>query len=137
MAKPTKISKPIYTDKSKKQTMSNAIPERYNFTLNYTPSDFFYLTNAADMPSSANCAMLNYAPPTDCSGSSISEACYQYQLCLNQSLVNEMYQKRDKHAAAQAKLLDFQSKYKFEVLTMVNLLVGIAAASVFIHYSRA
>lgn len=47
-----------------------------------------------------------------------------------------MYQKRDRHAAAQAKLLDFQSKYKYEILTMVNLLVGIAAASVFIHYSR-
>lgn len=116
--------------------MSNTIPERYNFTLNYTPSDFFYLSNASDMPSPAQCQMLNYAPPTNCSGESITNACYQHQMCINKTLVDEMYQKRDRHAAAQAKLLDFQSKYKYEILTMVNLLVGIAAASVFIHYSR-
>jgi len=116
--------------------MSNAIPERYNFALDYTPSDFFYLTNASDMPSSAVCARLNDTPPMNCSGSSTSQACYQHQLCLNQTLAKEMYEKRGKHAAAQAKLIDFQSKYRTEILIMVNLLLGIAAASVFIHFSR-
>ena len=47
-----------------------------------------------------------------------------------------MYEKRNKHSEMETKLLDFKSKYKFEVITSINLGIGIIGAIAYIYYTR-
>ena len=119
---------------------SNIIPQQQNFTLEYTPSDFFYLTNAADMPPGLfGCSNLAQTVK-GCSAQGMTSlnanSCYQNALCQNQTLVNELYAKRDKHSQAQAKLLDIYRQYQFQVLTTFNLGVGLAITASYIYYNR-
>lgn len=114
------------------------IPQQYNFALEYTPSDFFYLTNATDVPEQFVCQDL-YANPPVCAGATdptVLTQCYQAELCKNQILVNKMYEKRNKHSEMETKLLDFKSKYKFEIITSINLGIGIIGAIAYIYYNN-
>ena len=119
--------------------MSTAnIPQQHNFALEYTPSDFFYLTNKKDVPTSDTCTNLLNSPP-DCSSATdptILKQCYDTELCRNKVLAEQMYNKRGKHSNADAKLTDFQQKYRFEVITTINLGIGIIGTIAYIYYNR-
>ena len=124
------------------QNYPQNIPYQQVFTLEYTPADFFYLTNSADMPpGSEGCINTTANNQAMCSSGNIVagqlQQCYQYELCLNKSLVQTMYEKRDKHSEASAKLLDFLSKYHFETYKTTNLGIGLALILFYIYYNRA
>ena len=118
------------------------IPYQQTFTLEYSPPDFFYLTNSADMPPGSEGCVNTVANYQDmCSNGAVGagqlQQCYQYELCLNKSLVQEMYEKRDKHSQATAKLMDFVSKYHFETYKTANLGIGVVLILFYIYYNRA
>lgn len=108
----------------------SSIPQQQNMILEYTPADFFYLTNASDMPK-GGCG----STPIACTNISAGVACYQQELCRNKELVEQMYLKRDKHSSAEAKYTDMQNKYKFEVIKTINLGIGIIASITYIYYN--
>ena len=61
----------------------SSIPQQQNMILEYTPADFFYLTNASDMPK-GGCG----STPIACTNISAGVACYQQELCRNKELVD-------------------------------------------------
>jgi hypothetical protein len=117
----------------------SSIPQQQLFNLEYYPSDFFYSTNQQDLPDTAGCEMLEYKNPA-CSSADADpttlKQCYQIELCRNQTLVQKMFSRRNKHGAASAKYDDFRAKYGFEVAKSTNLLVGIIASFLYIYYNR-
>jgi len=115
------------------------IPQQQIISLEYTPSDYYYLTNSADLPSTNKCTDLLTTDAPSCEGATdplILQKCYKSELCRNQALVEQMYEKRGKHSKADAKLLDFKSKYQFEIVTSINLGIGIIGTLVYIYYNR-
>ena len=115
------------------------IPQQQIIPLEYTPADYFYLTNSSDTPSSDQCTGLLTTDAPSCAGATdplILKQCYQAELCRNQALVEQMFEKRGKHSKADTKLLDFKSKYQFEIVTSINLGIGIIGTLVYIYYNR-
>jgi hypothetical protein len=120
------------------------IPYQQVFTLEYTPADFFYLTDASDMPQgSEGCINTMAGQSGICanntgtlSGDQLKQ-CYQYELCLNKVLVEDMYSKRGKHSQASAKLNDFINKYHFETYKTWNLGIGLVIILFYIYYNKA
>lgn len=124
-----------------------SIPQEHLFTMQYYPTDFFYSTNAQDMPQGfEGCTILGEeSNNTICSAITSSNTnmssgeiykCYQNGLCKNQSLVNKLYQLRNNHYMSQELYDNTKQKYNFEVIKTLNLIVGIAFAIMFIHYNK-
>jgi len=121
------------------------IPYQQTFTLEYTPADFFYLTNSNDMPQGSEGCVNTMAGQAEICGAtdpstmtaSQLQQCYKYQLCLNQTLVQEMYDKRGKHSQATTKFTDFINKYHFETYKTWNLGIGLVIILFYIYYNKA
>jgi len=121
-----------------------SIPQEHLFTMQYYPTDFFYSTNAQDMPQGfEGCTILGEMDQniicskvsSDTPSGDVAK-CYQGALCENQRLVNKLYQIRNDHYKSQEQYNNIQQKYNFEVVKTVNLIIGIAAAAMFIHYNK-
>ena len=114
-------------------------PENRNVILEYTPSDFFYLSAGNDMPKSFKCDEY-LSNPIDCSGVITDEThlseCYKQALCNNKKLVTQLYSKQDTHSASDAKFNDINKQYSNEILKTFNLLGGIIIAIFYIHYNK-
>jgi len=93
--------------------------------LEYTPEDFYYLADAANMPSRGQCTV---------DPEKLSE--YQRQLCLNEVYVNDVLEQQQVHSGMQQKLYDYQSKYYNEVMKSFNLGIGILAIISFLYYNQ-
>jgi hypothetical protein len=124
-----------------------SIPQEHLFTMQYYPTDFFYSTNSQDMPQGfEGCTILGEENKniicnkitTDSATVSSTDVtkCYQSALCENQRLVNKLYQIRNDHYMSQEQYDNIKHKYDFEVVKTVNLIIGIAAAAMFIHFSK-
>jgi hypothetical protein len=92
--------------------------------LEYTPDDFYFVQDAANLPGSGQCNV-------DQSG--LSD--YEKQLCLNQQQVALILQRQQEHAGMERKIYDAQSKYYTEVLKSFNLGIGIVGIISFLYYS--
>ena len=116
--------------------MSNISNKQYNFELNYTPYDFYYSTNSADLPSDNKCIVLkeeNKLNAFKCDDDSNVEKCYQYELCSNNNLVNTMYDRRNNHITTNESYQNLYTKYNFALLKTFNLSAGIIGTLVFIY----
>lgn len=122
-----------------------SIPQQANIPLEFAPPDFFYLNPESDY-NPTQCAAFSasqsspgYSPPSCTSGSSRPEdyaRCYQYQLCQNKTLADQLYAKRDKHLASQKKYADYQIQSTFSYITTVNLGIGIIGGLTYIYYNK-
>lgn len=121
-----------------------SLPQQANIPLEFTPPDFFYLNPESDY-NPLQCTAFtvaklspDYTPPS-CTNSSNSEdyrSCYQYQLCQNKALADELYAKRDKHLSAQTKYADYRLQLIFSYITTVNLGIGIIGGLVYVYYNK-
>lgn len=94
--------------------------------LEYTPDDFYYLADAANLPPQGQCdVMFDSLSP------------YQQQMCLNAQQVTSILSDQEIHEANKQKIFDLQSKYYTEVLKSFNLGIGILAIISFLYYSTA
>lgn len=121
-----------------------SLPQQANIPLEFTPPDFFYLNPESKynplqcMAFSAAQSSKDYTPPS-CTNTSKPEdynKCYQYQLCQNKVLADQLYEKRDIHLAAQQKYKDYQNQYTFSYITTINLGIGIVGGLVYIYYNK-
>ena len=123
------------------------IPQEHLFTMQYYPTDFFYSTNANDMPNGfEGCTILSeeteniVCNKSKNSGATISSdnmsKCYQKELCKNQTVVNKLYQLRNSHYKSQEQYENLKQKYNFEIVKTVNLLIGIVFAVIFIRNNK-
>jgi preprotein translocase subunit Sss1 len=94
--------------------------------LEYTPDDFYFVQDKANLPSSGKCNV-DQTGLTD----------YEKQLCLNQQNVSSVMQKQQEHAGMERKIYDSQSKYYTEVLKSFNLGIGIVGIISFLYYNLA
>ena len=109
--------------------------------IEFNKNDFFYKTNAKDM-SRAGCSFIQKASDVKC-GSNMNfndksnvDLCYQNELCINQDLVNKMYEAKEKHLQYQAQFNDLQTKYQNQMLTTLNLGIGIIGTILYIYYNK-
>lgn len=93
--------------------------------LEYTPQDFYYMSDASNLPTHGQCTVGKDA---------LTE--YQKQLCDNQTYVNQVLELQQMHAGMRQKLYDSQSKYYAEVMKSFNLGIGIMAIISFLYYSQ-
>ena len=98
-------------------------PDR--IVLEYTPEDFYFLSDAKNMPTNGQCTV----DPENLSD-------YQQQLCLNKQNVNNVLKQQQNHSGMQQKMYDYQSKYYNEVIKSFNLGIGIVAIISFLYYSQ-
>jgi hypothetical protein len=124
------------------------IPQEHTFSMQYYPTDFFYSTNAQDMPQGfEGCTILNEkdkdsnvvcnaisSDPNISSGEIYK--CYQGELCKNKKMVDHMYKIRTDHYIASQQYENIENKYRFESFKMANLIIGTIVAIVFIHYNK-
>jgi len=125
-----------------------SIPQEHILTMQYYPTDFFYSTNAQDMPQGfEGCTILKEENDnnTMCNAKAFDSntlspgeiyKCYQSELCKNKKLVDYLYQIRNNHSISQEKYDNISQKNNFEIIKLVNLLVGITITSLFIHYNK-
>jgi hypothetical protein len=120
--------------------MSNISNKQYNFELNYTPYNFYYSTNQADLPSDIKCTALteeNNLKAFKCEDDSNLDNCYKYELCNNKDLVNSMYNRRNSHITSDESYQNLHTKYNYALLKTLNLSAGIIGTLVFIyHYNK-
>jgi hypothetical protein len=121
-----------------------SIPQQANIPLEFNPPDFFYLNPSSGynptqcMAFSVSQSSPGYSPPScnDTSGSSDYRSCYQYQLCQNKVLADQLYAKRDMHLTAQKKYADYQQQLTFSYITTANLGIGIIGGLAYIYYNK-
>jgi hypothetical protein len=92
--------------------------------LEYTPEDFYFVSDAAKMPT-----------PGQCDDDSVLTE-FQKQLCANKEHVKKVMDQQKVHSGMQQKLYDGQSKYYAEVMKSFNLGIGIIAIISFLYYSQ-
>lgn len=125
--------------------MSNEIPQEHIFTMQYYPTDFFYSTNADDMPSgfegcttinasNIKCSSMNNKDSTMTPGN--IQKCYQSELCKNKALVDQLFTIRNQHYASEQRYENVKTKQSFEVVKTANLILGIVGAILFIQYNK-
>ena len=125
--------------------MSNEIPQEHIFTMQYYPTDFFYSTNADDMPSgfegctiintsNIKCSSMNNKDSTMTPGN--IQKCYQSELCKNKTLVDQLFTIRNQHYASEQRYENVKTKQYFEVVKTANLILGIVGAILFIQYNK-
>ena len=113
--------------------------KQYSYELSYNPYNFYYSTNRQDLPGDEKCNELkeeNESKLLDCDSGASADKCYQYELCKNKDLANEMYERRFNHQTSEASYENLHLKYKYGLLKTVNLSVGIVGALVFIYYNN-
>jgi hypothetical protein len=123
--------------------MTTEVPQEHIFTMQYYPTDFFYSTNSNDIPDGFEGCTILKEETKDLVCSSMNEngagkiyKCYQNQLCLNKSLVDKLYTIRNQHYASEQRYDNVNTKYHFEVVKTVNLLLGIVGTILFIRYNK-
>ena len=126
--------------------MTNEVPQEHIFSMQYYPTDFFNSTNANDMPQGFEGCTILKEETKNLVCSSINEnvamptgeiyKCYQNQLCLNKSLVDKLYNIRNQHYASEQRYDNVSTKYNFEVVKTVNLLLGVIGSILFIRYNK-
>ena len=117
--------------------MSSIQNKQYNFTMDYSPHDFFYSTHRNQLPNDNMCKVLEEdfkLNAIDCDDNQNLEKCYKHELCKNNKLVNEMYNQRNQHVTSSEGYDDLQRKRKFAILKTINLTAGIVSTLVFIYY---
>lgn len=125
----------------------STIPQEHIFTMQYYPTDFFYSTNAQDMPQGfEGCTILSEESNDKVICNSISSdpnissgeiyKCYQGELCKNKRMVDHMYKIRNNYYIAEQQYENIENKYRFESFKMVNLFIGIIATIMFIHSNK-
>lgn len=113
--------------------------KQYSYDLTYNPYNFYYSTNRQDLPSQVVCEELKEEKENetlDCDSDIFAEKCYQYELCENKHLANEMYERRFNHETTSASYNNLHLKYRYGLLKTFNLSVGIVGALVFIYYNN-
>lgn len=93
--------------------------------LEYTPQDFYFLSDARNLPTPGQCTVGRDA---------LTE--YQQQMCDNKKYVGQVLEQQQAHSGMQQKLYDGQSKYYTEVMKSFNLGIGIIAIISFLYYSQ-
>ena len=119
--------------------MTTEVPQEHIFSMQYYPTDFFNSTNANDMPQGfEGCTILKEETKNLVCNEDAGEIykCYQNQLCLNKSLVDKLYNIRNQHYASEQRYDNISTKYNFEVVKTVNLLLGIVGTILFIRYNK-
>ena len=119
--------------------MTTEVPQEHIFSMQYYPTDFFNSTNANDMPQGfEGCTILKEETKNLVCNEDAGEIykCYQNQLCLNKSLVDKLYNIRNQHYASEQRYDNVSTKYNFEVVKTVNLLLGVIGSILFIRYNK-
>jgi len=119
--------------------MTTEVPQEHIFSMQYYPTDFFNSTNANDMPQGfEGCTILKEETKNLVCNEDAGEIykCYQNQLCLNKSLVDKLYNIRNQHYASEQRYDNISTKYNFEVVKTVNLLLGVIGTILFIRYNK-
>jgi hypothetical protein len=106
----------------------------------YSPSDFFYAKASQDgkMPSEEQCNILQpYSDVWDTSCNSnnyatYSNDCYNKELCKNKRNVYWLTNNKNINSGSTQKYLDMNNEYNYQLLTSINLGVGILLLSGFI-----
>jgi hypothetical protein len=109
----------------------------YTFELSYDPYNFYYSTNRQDLPDKKTCDELIEQHDNEtlkCDQDEKLRQCYQYELCKNKNLANEMFERRNNHITSDASYDHLHLKYQYAVLKTVNLSVGIIGSIIFIYY---
>ena len=109
----------------------------YTYELSYDPYNFYYSTNRQDLPDEQKCSELikqHEDGNLKCDKDGKVEECYQYELCKNKNLANEMFEKRNNHLTSNASYEELHLKYNYAVLKTINLSVGIIGSIIFIYY---
>ena len=112
--------------------------KEHTYELSYDPYNFYYSTNRQDLPDEETCENLikDFNEETLKCGDNDGKVqqCYQYELCKNKVLANEMYEKRNNHITTEASYKHLHLKYKYAILKSINLSVGIVGSIIFIYY---
>lgn len=109
----------------------------HTYELSYDPYNFYYSTNRQDLPNEEKCNELTeqYNDKTlNCDKDGKLEQCYQYELCKNKVLANEMFERRNNHITSDASYDQLHLKYQYAVLKTINLSVGVIGSIIFIYY---
>jgi hypothetical protein len=117
----------------------SSIPQQKHIVLEYSPGDFFYVSQKSIMPSNEMCQ--NYLDASiDCTKTATTgdnyTACLKQALCQNKSLVEQVYNKQNVHSGEDVKWRDLNLQYSAEMLKTFNLLMGIILSGIFIYYNR-
>mgnify|MGYP001095729410 FL=1 len=109
----------------------------HTFELSYDPYNFYYSTNRQDLPDENTCMELiekHKDETLKCDNSGKIQQCYQYELCKNKNLANEMFERRNNHITTNASFNNLHLKYQYAVLKTINLSAGIIGSIIFIYY---
>jgi hypothetical protein len=101
-------------------------------SLEFTPSDFFYLNAKDSMPSDYRCGEYRKYPP-NCEED--IQSCYKSELCKNKELVDKVYLLQNKHGGSDGKLVDIQTKYIERMVQSFNLGMASIGIIVYIYYN--
>lgn len=109
--------------------------------LEYSPDDFYYLTNSKDIPKNG-CDRL-YKITKDMCGSNLDTTdeesvhmCYQNALCQNKTLSAQLFDMQTKHTQFEAQLEDITTKYRYQMSNALYLGMGIIGTIVYVYYNK-
>lgn len=116
------------------------------YVIGYSPNDFFYVNGNQYMPDfsnnyTTNCSNDNSIWNTtaaDCSNNFIDNSmnCINQSLCNNKSYAEKLKEIQTKHNGTDELLLDINSDYTRNILTSINLSIGIIILSFMIYKYR-
>lgn len=110
-----------------------------SIVLEYTPSDFFYLSAAGETPDNNLCSVFEYEKINEkCENGTETDMlkCYRNELCKNRQLVEQLNSTQNIHSSLSIQYVDYETKYNNEVLKTMNLLIGTIATITYIYYNR-
>jgi hypothetical protein len=107
----------------------------------YSSNDFLWSSPGITDPTGGNCST-TYADITLCTPDTTSNDkptindCYKQSYCDNQTKSNSILAMQSVHTGADGRFSDTKNKYNMQLLSTINLGVGIIGIGVFIFYNH-